>query len=59
MTALFADLEEHLPEGASLFRGQLSACQQVSILDLVAEILEAEVAVSMLRGQFMIMVSGV
>ena len=40
MTALFADLHECLPDGAKLFRDILNPIQQVSALDLVAEILE-------------------
>jgi DNA oxidative demethylase len=38
MTALFADLEETLPEGTSLFRNRLSLAEQVAVLDEVERI---------------------
>jgi len=39
MTALFADLEESLPTGTSLFRGRLAPAEQRAILDDVAAII--------------------
>ncbi len=40
MQTLFAELEDKLPEGASLFRGRLSAAEQLAILDDVAAVIE-------------------
>ncbi len=40
MQALFAELEEKLPEGARLFRNRLGRDEQIAILDDVARILE-------------------
>lgn len=40
MTALFADLEETLPEGTSLFRNRLSPAEQSAILDDVERIVD-------------------
>ncbi len=39
MTALFADLEETLPEGAALFRNRLSLAEQHAILDEVEHVI--------------------
>jgi alkylated DNA repair protein (DNA oxidative demethylase) len=39
MTALFADLEEVLPEGAALFRNRLTLAEQRAILDDVEQIM--------------------
>jgi alkylated DNA repair protein (DNA oxidative demethylase) len=40
MQALFAELEEKLPEGAKLFRGRLSMPEQLAILDDIAAVIE-------------------